>query len=77
MRDGNTDAPLATAMSTAVEKDSTSTTISTSLTGASICTPASPHSQRSSYSAWSKDHGNTNYSFTSNDSASIIRSKSA
>src|ERR1035441_10123975 len=51
---GSTDAPLAPAMSTAVEKTSTSTTIRTSLIGASVCTPARPHSQRRSYSAWSQ-----------------------
>src|ERR1039458_425194 len=53
-RYGSTDAPLATAMSTAVENTSTSTTIRTSLIGASVCTPARPHSQRRWYSAWSQ-----------------------
>src|ERR1017187_3068235 len=47
-------APFDTAMSTAVENESTSTTISTSLIAASCRTPDAPHSHRSAYSAWSK-----------------------
>src|SRR5262249_22292802 len=53
-RQGRTKAPFATAISTAVEKESTSTTTTASLIGHSSSSPCKPHSQRRSDSAWSK-----------------------
>src|SRR5579883_2005644 len=50
---GNTAAPRETAMSTAVEKESTSTMITTSLAGVRCRKPWIPHSQRRSNSDWS------------------------
>ena len=47
-------APQFTTISTPVEKDSTSTMITTSLIGAKVATPCSPHSKRISNSCWSK-----------------------
>lgn len=47
---GRTEAPCDNATSTAVENRSTSTMMTTSLTGASRWTPASPQAQRRSYS---------------------------
>src|SRR5262249_56315518 len=49
-RKGKTTAPLELAISTQVENESTSTMITTSLTGASCRTPFSPHSHLTSKS---------------------------
>jgi len=65
---GSTDAPLATAISTAVEKDRASTITTALLIGASVTSPCRPHSQFSS---------SIGYNFTSKESSAIMRSSTA